>query len=169
MKQGVLLKKGWLALLISSLLWVHPTAEKVHAEEEVQSCQLVVDPQTGKWSSAAPTSTYNDPETGEYDGDGAPYVAEADQSTDNPKIKACMDNAMDIRAKVMRLLSLASTLSVAVAFGMILYAGFLYLTSAGNPKQIDAAKKQLFYTAIGCFIIACAYMIVKLYVDAFGG
>ncbi|WP_336770296.1 pilin [Bacillus bombysepticus] len=123
-------------------------------EKTGQGCQLVVDPKSGKWSQMS--------------SDGK-YTALGDQSSNNSQIAACESNAKEFRTKIMRLLTVVASLSIAGAFATITYAGYMYITSGGNQRNIETAKKQLFYASIGLFIIACGSMIVKLYVDSFGG
>lgn len=43
----------------------------------------------------------------------------------------------------------------------ILYGGFLLLTSAGDPKKMEAAKGTLTNGAIGFVIVFAAYWIVQ--------
>lgn len=53
----------------------------------------------------------------------------------------------------------------AAGFGlllMIVSAGFSLLTSAGDPKQMEAAKSRLTNGLIGFFIIFLAYWIVQI-------
>lgn len=47
-----------------------------------------------------------------------------------------------------------------LAFAMIIYGGFLYLTSAGAPETITKAKNIVVWAALGLFIIFAAYAIV---------
>lgn len=48
-----------------------------------------------------------------------------------------------------------------IAFAMIVYGGFLYLTSAGAPETITKAKNIVVWAALGLFIIFAAYAIVS--------
>src|SRR3989338_10179442 len=43
---------------------------------------------------------------------------------------------------------------------MLVYAGFRYALSGGNPKNIEAGKKILKNTVIGLFIVIIAFFIV---------
>jgi heme O synthase-like polyprenyltransferase len=49
---------------------------------------------------------------------------------------------------------------VAVIF--IIYAGFRYVTSEGDQKRIDSARKTLTWSIIGLIIVIMAYFIVSL-------
>lgn len=49
---------------------------------------------------------------------------------------------------------------------MVLYAGFLMLTSSGKEEQIEKAKNILIWCAVGIIVIASAYVIVQFYLNA---
>ncbi|MFZ5365242.1 MAG: N-acetylmuramoyl-L-alanine amidase [Patescibacteria group bacterium] len=55
-------------------------------------------------------------------------------------------------------IGLASILAIA----MVIIAGFLYLTSAGNPQRIGQAKNFIIGAISGVVILASAYMILNL-------
>ena len=51
-------------------------------------------------------------------------------------------------------------------FGLMIYlilGGFEYLTSAGDPKKTDSAKKKLTYALLGFIIIFSAFWRVQLF------
>jgi len=47
---------------------------------------------------------------------------------------------------------------------IIIYAGFLYLTSGGNEEKAGSAKKWIFGAVIGLAIILCSYAITSFVV-----
>jgi len=47
-------------------------------------------------------------------------------------------------------------------FIMLLYGGFKYLTSAGNPESVASAQKTLTYAIIGIVLIALSYLILVI-------
>lgn len=49
-----------------------------------------------------------------------------------------------------------------VAVGFILYAGFLYLTAAGDPEKVKKATAQLKFGIIGIVVGLIAYGLPKL-------
>lgn len=49
---------------------------------------------------------------------------------------------------------------------LVVYAGFLYLTSAGEDEKVKKAKKLLSQSVIGLVIIVAAYAIAAFVVDA---
>ncbi len=51
---------------------------------------------------------------------------------------------------------------------MIISAGFTLLTSAGDPKKLDAGKNRLTYALAGFLIIFVAYWVTQLAGKIFG-
>lgn len=67
----------------------------------------------------------------------------------------------DIRTIVVNIIKVALGLLGIVALGLILYAGFEWMTAAGNEEQIGTAKKIMINAVIGLAIILSAYAIVN--------
>lgn len=55
-----------------------------------------------------------------------------------------------------------------LAFGGIIYAGFLYLTGFAQEDNIEKAKKILFWSVIGLILIFSAYTIVNTFMNPAG-
>jgi uncharacterized membrane protein len=59
-----------------------------------------------------------------------------------------------------------------VATGFFVAGGFTYITSSGNPEQLDKAKRTLTWSAIGLAIVIAAFVIsnivTNLATQAFG-
>lgn len=53
-------------------------------------------------------------------------------------------------------------LSGVALFLMFIVGGFQFLTSGGNPKQLEQAKNTLTYAIIGVVVIVSAYLILRL-------
>ena len=49
---------------------------------------------------------------------------------------------------------------------LVVYAGFLYLTSSGEDEKVKKAKKLLTQSVIGLVIIVAAYAIAAFVIDA---
>lgn len=49
-----------------------------------------------------------------------------------------------------------------VALFLIIYAGFQFVTSKGDPQQVDNAKKTLTYAIIGLLLIFFSFAILNL-------
>lgn len=62
-------------------------------------------------------------------------------------------------------INIFSTLVGVVAVIMIIFAGFKYITSAGDSSKITSAKNTLIYALIGVIIVALAQFIVKFVLD----
>ena len=53
------------------------------------------------------------------------------------------------------------TFAIPLAVIMLMYAGFLYITSSGNKKQVEQAGKILMYALVGLAVIILAKGIVS--------
>lgn len=56
----------------------------------------------------------------------------------------------------------AVALAGAVAVFFIVLSGIKFLTSGGDPKQVEGARKTLTYTIIGLLIVFLSFAIIKL-------
>ncbi len=59
-----------------------------------------------------------------------------------------------------------TSLTGAIFLVMVIYAGFLMLTSQGKEDQIEKGKNILIWCAVGIIVIASAYVIVQFYLNA---
>ncbi len=79
----------------------------------------------------------------------------------------------DIRVVVARLIRTALSFAGVVLLGLIIYGGFLWMTSGGQAEKISKAKKVLVNAVIGMVIIMSAWAIttfvISSLVDAVGG
>ncbi|MBI4062647.1 hypothetical protein HY410_01880 [Candidatus Gottesmanbacteria bacterium] len=57
-------------------------------------------------------------------------------------------------------MGIAALVGIAL-FIMILNSGFRYLTSAGDPKKLEAARETLTSAIVGVVLIAIGYLILK--------
>lgn len=64
------------------------------------------------------------------------------------------------------------TIAGLVAVIFLVWGGFQYITSTGNPNHMDSAKRTIMYSAIGLAIVLGAYIltgiIAQLAGNAFG-
>ncbi|MFC1598852.1 LamG-like jellyroll fold domain-containing protein [Patescibacteria group bacterium] len=72
----------------------------------------------------------------------------------------------DIRVTVAKLIRAAFGLLGILAVAIVVYAGFVYMTSGGVPEKIDTAKKTLIAAAIGLVIMLSAYAIASFVINA---
>ncbi|OGY48920.1 MAG: hypothetical protein A2663_01770 [Candidatus Buchananbacteria bacterium RIFCSPHIGHO2_01_FULL_46_12] len=75
----------------------------------------------------------------------------------------------DIRVTVMRIVQIFLGLVGLIALILVIYAGYMYMTSAGNVEKIEMAKKTLKNAAIGLFIIFFAFAIVSFIIGVLTG
>ena len=55
-----------------------------------------------------------------------------------------------------------------ILFANILYAGFLFITSGGDPKKMDAAKGRLTASLLGFFALFIAFWVTQIIAFIFG-
>jgi hypothetical protein len=66
-----------------------------------------------------------------------------------------------INDTIATVINILSVIVGIVAVIMIIYAGFRYITSAGNEQNIATAKRTLIYAIIGLIIVALAQVIAR--------
>jgi Type IV secretion system pilin len=49
-----------------------------------------------------------------------------------------------------------------IATGFFVAGGFTYITSSGNPEQLDKAKRTLTWSAIGLAIVIAAFVLANI-------
>ncbi|HRH23442.1 MAG TPA: hypothetical protein PK295_02335 [Candidatus Magasanikbacteria bacterium] len=69
--------------------------------------------------------------------------------------------AQDIRITVAKGIQLVLSLLGIVFVVLVVYAGFLIFTAAGNEENVSKAKKIISYAVIGLIIILSAYSITS--------
>lgn len=67
----------------------------------------------------------------------------------------------DIRVIAAKIIRIVLSLIGIIAVGIILYAGFIWMTSGGNEDKIGSAKKTLINAVIGLVIIMASFAIVQ--------
>lgn len=55
-----------------------------------------------------------------------------------------------------------------VAVGFIIYGGFLYILSSGDPGKIRKAKDTLLYAIIGVVVVLIAFVITQFVINGVG-
>lgn len=82
--------------------------------------------------------------------------------------KGCEEEGKDVNQKIYAFGATLSGVVVGVALLMIIYGGFKYVTSQGDPKATESAKNQIMYAGIGMLIVMTAFVIMKLVIGASG-
>jgi hypothetical protein len=97
---------------------------------------------------------------------GAPIVLAA------PAFAAGGDVAQ-VESFIRNVIKVIAGLAGLVATGFFVAGGFTYITSSGNPEQLDKAKRTLTWSAIGLAIVIAAFVIsnivTTLATQSFGG
>ena len=70
--------------------------------------------------------------------------------------------AADVGPFISQLLQYALILGGLILLAMIISAGFTILTSAGDPKKVDAGKATLTHAAVGFLILFTTYWLAQI-------
>lgn len=73
-----------------------------------------------------------------------------------------------IEQVVSRVISVVVGLGFIVSFIVLIFAGFKYLTSGGEPKAISAAHQTVTWALLGIVFMAIAWLVLQL-VEALTG
>ncbi|MFZ4632202.1 MAG: hypothetical protein ACOYL8_03305 [Patescibacteria group bacterium] len=76
-------------------------------------------------------------------------------------------NNSDLLTVVASLVQLALSVMGVVFVIFMIYAGFLWLTAAGNDQKVDKSKTILFQSILGLIIVVGAYAITSFVVYIF--
>lgn len=90
-----------------------------------------------------------------------------------PPAFAAPGDAAQVENFIRSVIQLIAGLAGLVATGFFVAGGFTYITSSGNPEQLDKAKRTLTWSAIGLAIVIAAFVIsnivTALATQSFGG
>jgi len=67
-----------------------------------------------------------------------------------------------ITSLIEAIINFLKSLAVIVSAILIVYAGYLYMTSAGNQQKIETAQKTLIWALVGIGVILIASAITKV-------
>ena len=79
------------------------------------------------------------------------------------------ESGSDPRVLIARIIQIALSFLGLIALVLILYAGFLWMSSSGNEDKIDKAKSILKNALIGLVIILSSWAIVTYIISRFTG
>lgn len=96
-----------------------------------------------------------------------PLVPCGTTATGDTGPKAC--GACDLVSLSKNIINFLVFFATFVAILMFVYAGFMYLTSAGNPAQISSAHKIFANVLIGFIILLAAWLLIDLVMKFFYG
>ncbi len=77
--------------------------------------------------------------------------------------------AQDIRVTIVKIIRIAIGFLGIIAVGLIMYAGWIWMTSEGNEEKIEQAKKILTNAIIGLIIIISSFAIVSFILNQLTG
>ena len=86
---------------------------------------------------------------------------------------AQMAGVSNVENFIRSVITVLAGLAGLVATGFFVAGGFTYITSSGNPEQLDKAKRTLTWSAIGLAIVIAAFVLANIVTtlakQAFGG
>ena len=86
---------------------------------------------------------------------------------------AATEGVSNVENFIRSVITVLAGLAGLVATGFFVAGGFTYITSSGNPEQLDKAKRTLTWSAIGLAIVIAAFVLANIVTtlakQAFGG
>ncbi len=89
-----------------------------------------------------------------------PVICQAQVTLTNPL------GETDVRVIIARLIQGALGLTGSIAFLMIMYGGFLWMTAMGNDAMVNKGKQILVWAVLGIVLISSAYVITNAVFNA---
>ncbi|MDD4271589.1 MAG: Ig-like domain-containing protein [Patescibacteria group bacterium] len=80
-----------------------------------------------------------------------------------------LSNTQDIRIIIAKIIRVIIGFLGIIALGLIIYAGWLWMTSQGNEEKVEQAKKVLTNAVIGLIIIVASFAIVSFVLNSLLG
>ena len=96
-------------------------------------------------------------------------LAQADLGLGQVEGTLAIATQTDIRVIIARIIEAALGLVGVIMVGLIVYAGFLYMTSAGDPAKVGTAKKIITQAIIGLLIILSSLAITEFVIRSLTG
>ncbi len=95
----------------------------------------------------------------------APVAAEDVFDLSEVASSSGIESSTTIEAVIGQLIGVALGLLGMILLGIILYAGFLWMTAGGNSDQVDKAKDWMKNAVIGLVLVLAAYIVSDFVVD----
>jgi hypothetical protein len=73
----------------------------------------------------------------------------------------------NLRQAIIDIINYVLTFLGIIAVAIVIWAGFLLLTSAGNEEQVSSAKSTIIYALIGIVVILISWVLVQFVVQIF--
>ncbi len=77
----------------------------------------------------------------------------------DPGAPACIKDIVDVIKNIIRLLVPIAAVAFLI---MLIFGGFQFLTSGGDPKAAAAARNTLTYAVIGIILVVISWLILLL-------
>ena len=68
----------------------------------------------------------------------------------------------NVESFIRNIITIFAGLAGLVATGFFVAGGFTYITSSGNPEQLDKAKRTLTWSAVGLAIVIAAFALANI-------
>mgnify|MGYP000879961573 CR=1 FL=1 len=75
---------------------------------------------------------------------------------------AATGDVAQVESFIRNVIKVIAGLAGLIATGFFVVGGFTYITSSGNPEQLDKAKRTLTWSAIGLAIVIAAFVISNI-------
>lgn len=75
---------------------------------------------------------------------------------------AASGDVAQVESFIRNVIKVIAGLAGLIATGFFVVGGFTYITSSGNPEQLDKAKRTLTWSAIGLAIVIAAFVISNI-------
>lgn len=79
-----------------------------------------------------------------------------------PPVFAATADITQVQDFIRNVIKLIAGLAGLIATGFFVVGGFTYITSSGNPENLDKAKRTLFYSASGLAIVIAAFVVSNI-------
>lgn len=89
--------------------------------------------------------------------------------SERPKVVGGIRDLGDILGIVTRIIGWFQAIIFIIATIMILYAAYIYITSAGSDDKLKTAKNIILYAAIGIGVALLAYAVQPIVENFLGG
>jgi len=70
-----------------------------------------------------------------------------------------------IQSFIQSIIQVLVTLGGTIAVGFFVVGGIGYITSSGNPEQLDRSKKTIMYSAVGLAVVLGAFVLSSIVTD----
>lgn len=96
-------------------------------------------------------------------------MAGAIEDTDQPEIIRILSGGQTgLRGIILTIINFFLGFLGLLAVIMVIYGGFLYVSSAGNEENVNKAKKILLYAVLGIVVIIISFALVNTLLKAGG-